>query len=147
MKKFIFALLMTAGSMAYAGKYGMAGCGLGSTIFQDQPGKIQIVAALLNDMASQTSAITTGSSNCVPSAGDVADLKYIEDNQEMLKLEIAQGDGETLGGLLELWGCDSAAKSVLKADYASIFTQENKAIIQVSNSMKSSLKNNSCQKI
>lgn len=144
-KLFVAVLLMLSGN-AYAAKYGMAGCGLGSLIIGDKPGKVQIFSSILNGFGSQTSAITTGSSNCSGS-GEYADLKYIEDNQESLKVEIAQGNGETLDGLIEMWGCADSAKASLKQNYSVIFNSDNKAIVQISNSMKTTLKNNSCQKI
>ena len=147
MKKLLVLLFMSMSVDAMAAKYGMAGCGLGSLILGDKPGKIQIVSSLLNSWGSQTSAITTGSSNCSHSAGEVGDLRFIEENQESLKAEIAQGDGETLNGLMELWGCQKSAKSTLKQSYSEIFKQDHKAVIQISNSMKSALKNNTCEKI
>jgi len=43
--------------------YGMAGCGIGSIVFADKPGMIQIIAATLNGTAgSQTFGITSGTS-------------------------------------------------------------------------------------
>ena len=51
--------------------YGTAGCGLGSLVFGDQPGIIQIVAATLNGIGGQTFAITSGTSNCGEAAVSV----------------------------------------------------------------------------
>lgn len=66
-------------SQAHAYHYGMAGCGLGSLVFQDQPGKIQIVAATVNNIVSpQTSAITSGTSGCYEDGSASAKLDYIE---------------------------------------------------------------------
>lgn len=146
MKKLIVLALLFAAN-AQAAKYGMAGCGLGSLILGDKPGKVQIVSALLNSWGSQTSAITTGTSNCTESAGSMADLRYIEDNRQALQSEVAQGDGETVVGLLQLWGCDTKATHALKSNYSTIFSQQNKAVIQISESMKQALKGQSCSKI
>ncbi|MFN8945903.1 MAG: DUF3015 family protein, partial [Pseudobdellovibrionaceae bacterium] len=45
--------------------YGMAGCGLGSVVFGDKPGFIQIFAATLNSIGgNQTFGISLGTSNC-----------------------------------------------------------------------------------
>jgi hypothetical protein len=145
MKKLILLCILFS-TNAFADKYGMAGCGLGSLILNDKPGKIQILSGILNSWGSQTSAITTGTSNCTESAGSVADLKYIEDNKQALQLDIAQGNGETLAGLLTLWKCNSEAAQNLKANYSTIFAVENKAVVQVRDTMKKSL-NSSCQKI
>lgn len=147
MKKIIFFAVVAAALQSHATKYGMAGCGLGSIVFEDKPGKVQIVAAILNDWGSQTSAITTGTSNCTEGSGSMADLKYIEDNREALKSEVARGGGETVLGLLNIWGCEASAASTLKSNYASIFSEQNLAVVQVSDSMKSALKNQTCSKI
>src|SRR6476659_6200476 len=82
------------------GKFGAAGCGLGSMIFADQKGPIQILAATTNDaIFPQTFAISTGPSNCFE---DGVALKEKEQefcanaNFESLHQEIAQGQGENL---------------------------------------------------
>ncbi|MEN0057326.1 MAG: DUF3015 family protein, partial [Bdellovibrio sp.] len=46
------------------GTYGTAGCGLGSLVFGNEKGPVQIVAATLNGTGVQTFGITTGTSNC-----------------------------------------------------------------------------------
>jgi len=111
LNRILAIMLLLAGSSSFAYNYGMAGCGLGSMAFRDQPGKIQIVAALLNHfVVPQTSAISTGTSNCTEvSSADVAN-QYIESNSDSLKKDIAQGSGETLKGLLTLWGCGNVEK-------------------------------------
>lgn len=145
MKKLILFSLLFAVN-ANAAKYGMAGCGLGSLILEDKPGKVQIVSSLLNSWGSQTSAITSGTSNCTEGAS-IADLRYIEDNRQALETEVAQGHGETVAGLLQIWGCEESANQTLKENYADIFSTHNKAVIQVSNSMKQALKDETCTKI
>ncbi len=121
-------MFLLAGSSSYAFHYGMAGCGLGAMAFQDQPGKIQIVASILNNLiVPQTSAITTGSSNCNEvSVNDVA-THYIESNGEALQKDISQGSGETLNGLLTLWGCGNVNKvgAELQSNYQQIYGNNN----------------------
>lgn len=123
----LILMFLLAGSSSYAFHYGTAGCGLGSIIFNDKPGKIQIVAGLLNSIGYQTSAITTGSSNCTEvSANDVA-THYIENNGEALQKDISQGRGETLSGLLTLWGCGNVDKvgTDLQSNYQQIYGNNN----------------------
>lgn len=136
-------IVVFCGSNAMASNYGMAGCGVGSLVFKDQPGKIQIVAATLNDLISpQTSAISSGTSGCVDTpAGDVAAL-YIDSNKEVLKKEVAQGRGESLNGLLTMWGCNdsSAVGSVLQSNYNQIYNTSAPQAAQISQSMKSVIK-------
>ncbi len=123
---FVAALIVL--SQAQAAHYGMAGCGLGSLVFKDQPGKIQIVAATVNDLVSpQTSAITSGTSGCYEDGGSAAKLDYIETNKLALKEDAARGQGETLSGLMTLLGCGQAQSfnSEIKSNYKTIFGQDN----------------------
>ena len=62
----IAGLCFATGAMA-ADKYGTAGCGLGSLVFGNQKGIVQIFAATTNGLfGSQTFGITTGTSNVEP---------------------------------------------------------------------------------
>lgn len=109
-------------SQAHANHYGMAGCGLGSLAFGDQPGKIQIVAATVNNIVSpQTSALTSGTSGCYEEGSQSAKLDYIETNMVSLKADAARGQGETLEGLMTLMGCQDSVKSEFKNNYKEIF--------------------------
>lgn len=116
---------------AFAQSYGMAGCGLGSVVFGDQKGFIQIAAATTNGtFGTQTFGITSGTSNCVEGEGDVS--YFIETNRPALKNDIAKGHGETLTSLAQLYKCGSTESfySALKTNYSSIFSTNNSAEIQ-----------------
>src|SRR3954471_12393936 len=92
--------------------YGTAGCGLGSMIFGDQKGAIQILAATTNTtFGTQTFGITTGTSNCGEAAvGTAATKSFIEGNREVLAKDAARGSGETIIALSAMAGCkDSKA--------------------------------------
>ena len=133
---FIAALLVL--SQAQALHYGMAGCGLGSLVFQDQPGKIQIVAATVNNLVSpQTSAITSGTSGCFENASGSAKINFIETNIVTLKADSARGNGETLESLITMMGCkdSQSIKSEIKNNYNSIF--ENQSSEDILNAIKS----------
>lgn len=132
----ILVALIAMPSMAH--HYGMAGCGLGSLVFQDQPGKIQIVAATLNDLVSpQTSAISSGTSGCYEETRNEVSIRYIENNKSALKEDVARGRGETIDGLMTLWNCDSNTQLTqdLKRNYNSIF--KSNETIQILNDLKS----------
>jgi len=109
------------------GRYGDAGCGLGSLAFGDQQGAIQIVAATLNGTGVQTFGITTGTSNCSGLSGGQATRIFIEANREALAKDISRGSGETIGTLTWLNGCaDSKAVGVtLQKNFSAIFPSEN----------------------
>ncbi|MBN8536915.1 MAG: DUF3015 family protein [Deltaproteobacteria bacterium] len=131
-KMIVFVSLI--GFHALAANYGMAGCGLGALVFQDQPGKIQIVAATLNNIVSpQTSAITTGTSNCYEGSRDEVSLRFIENNKTALKDDVARGQGETLDGLMTIWACKekNSVQMNLKQNYNNIFeSNETLSILQ-----------------
>ncbi|HET7317776.1 MAG TPA: DUF3015 domain-containing protein [Nitrospirota bacterium] len=113
-KMFIVAVavtlsLMLVGSVFAAekhGAYGAAGCGLGSLVFQDQPGMVQVLAATTNGtFGSQTFGITSGTSNC-PQGLKIANNdrlnEFVLANMDNLAKDIAMGKGETLDAFADL---------------------------------------------
>lgn len=106
--------------------YGVAGCGLGSVVFGDKPGMIQVVAATLNNTAgNQTFGITTGTSNCGESGKSARATQFIEVNKVSLENDLARGAGEAIVALSEVMGCQNADFTVqLKSAYAPGSTQE-----------------------
>ena len=121
---FLSALFVLSQAQAY--HYGMAGCGLGSLAFKDQPGMIQVAAATVNNIVSpQTSAITSGTSGCYDGGSSAAKIDYIETNKVSLKEDAARGQGETLEGLMTLLGCkEPTIKNELKNNSQTIFGQD-----------------------
>ena len=107
----LFFMMLAMASSTYgvaATKYGMSGCGLGSLIFQDQKGLVQIFAATTNDTYSnQTFGMSSGTSGCQQSNRETAAI-YININQNSLLHDIAKGEGETLVGLSQLYGCSDS---------------------------------------
>ena len=91
------------------GSYGVAGCGLGSQIIKSKDKFPQIAASFLNVTGMQTVAITLGTSNCGHSKSEVAAAEqkvFIIANLSSLSREAAQGGGEHLDGLAEMFGCN-----------------------------------------
>ncbi|MFL5784621.1 MAG: DUF3015 family protein [Bacteriovoracaceae bacterium] len=127
MRKFLFvvaALVMT--SSAFAAKYGSAGCGLGSMIFEgDQTWWKQVLAATTNGTGLQTIGITLGTSNCdSPAPLKVGQAEaYVEANKVALANDIARGNGETIVGLSKVYGCANTTEfgRALKSNYTVIF--------------------------
>ncbi len=128
MRKLLFvvaALVMT--SSAFAAKYGSAGCGLGSMIFEgDQTWWKQVFAATTNGTSgSQTFGISFGTSNCdSPAPLKVGQAEaYVEANKVALANDIARGNGETVVGLSKVYGCANTTEfgRALKSNYTMIF--------------------------
>ena len=149
MRQYLYSGLIVAlasvgvASSAHAEPYGTAGCGLGSIIFGNSTGIVQLLAATTNGLfGTQTFGITTGTSNCVNTGSSSASAKaFIQANRETISKEIARGNGETISSLATLAGCSDAASvgSVLQQDFQSIFPNERVSDVDVSNSVVSSL--------
>ncbi len=109
------------------GKYGTAGCGLGSMAFGDQPGGIQILAATTNGiLGNQTFGITFGTSNCGRSLFARGTLDFVEANREALAKDVARGGGEAIGALTVINRCSDshAVGAALQARFGAIFPSE-----------------------
>ena len=130
--------------MKSASKYGPAGCGLGSMIFEPNSGFTQIFAATTNgSSANQTFGITTGTSNCADTGGGSASAKaFVETNRAALSKDIARGRGETLTSLSELAGCGNAdaVGKTLQKNFKQIFPTGQVSDTQVSASVMSVLR-------
>ena len=138
----VLSLVSFSGS-AFAAGYGDAGCGLGSIVFGNEQGGVQVIAATLNGTGVQTFGITTGTSNCNP-AGLVKLEKereeFAQKNYSTLVKEMSMGEGENLDTLAGLYGCSQDSN----ADFGSL-VQENfgdivKSDSTTSQDMLSSLK-------
>src|SRR3989449_4901251 len=134
-------------------RYGLAGCGLGSLIFGDQKGGIQILAATTNGtFGTQTFGISSGTSNCVESSGTQGARTFIEGNREALAKDAARGSGETIITLSAVAGCKDARAvgAVLQKRFAQLFPGEKTPVDQVSQNVIKELRSNSslaCGKI
>lgn len=100
--------------------YGDAGCGLGSVIFGNKPGAVQILAVTTNaTFYSQLFGITSGTSNCrgIFASAKAEQNRYAEANYESLKQDIARGEGEKLRNFASLFGCYGESSQYF-ADFA-----------------------------
>jgi hypothetical protein len=120
-------------------KFGTAGCGLGSVIFGDKPGIVQVLAATTNGtFGNQTFGITTGTSNCEDTRQSASAARaFVQANREAVSKDIARGSGETLGSLSELAGCsdEAAVGAALQRDFSTIFPSQDVSDIAVSDSV------------
>lgn len=130
MRSLVLMLCIFAGSSAFAGGYGMAGCGLGSMVMPSAGGGNQVTAATTNGtFFSQPIGITAGTSNCLP-PGQTAMLnrqeQFFTSNVTVLSKEMSQGRGNHLAAFAETFGCTgSGARSFnteMKGNYKEIFS-------------------------
>jgi Protein of unknown function (DUF3015) len=109
------------------GKYGTAGCGLGSLAFGDQPGGVQILASTTNGtFGTQTFGITSGTSNCGKGVFAQGTKNFVEANREVLAKDAARGEGEAIGAIAVINDCRDvrAVGAALQRDFQAIFPSE-----------------------
>lgn len=122
----------TAAPAKKSGKqgYGMAGCGLGAIVISNGGTWPQVGAHFLNMTGVQTSGITSGTSRCYDGPSEEARQTeqeiFVEVNLPSLSKEAAQGSGETLTALAELFGCAEGSNysefaQMSAARYSAIF--------------------------
>ena len=137
MKRFLMLAMVTLSLVAIsssfaADRYGTAGCGLGSMIFGDEKGFVQVFAATTNGtFGNQTFGMTSGTSNCdkQPTFASNERLKeFVHANMDNLAKDVAVGRGESLETLAELLEISTdqrpAVFAKLKENFARIFPSE-----------------------
>jgi len=121
------ALAAETGGLKGSGAYGTAGCGLGSLAFGTQAGAVQILAATTNTIfGTQTFGITTGTSNCGPGLFAIGTKNFVEANREAVAKDISRGEGEAIGALSVINGCQDtrAVGAALQRSFSAIFPSE-----------------------
>jgi hypothetical protein len=108
------------------GRYGVAGCGLGSLAFGGQPGGVQVIASFLNATGLQTFGITTGTSNCGTGIFAQGTKNFVEANREAVAKDISRGEGEAIGALTVINACSDSHKvgAALKKNFGQIFPND-----------------------
>ncbi len=142
--------IFAASGMKGDGKYGTAGCGLGSMVFQDQKGPIQIAAATTNNaIFPQTFAISSGTSNCFEDGVALNDKEkefFANANFESLHQEIAQGKGENLQAFAYLFGCQGDGvelfSQTVHTGFGEIFPSDKTNSVQMLGNIEQILKSN-----
>ena len=120
--------------------YGMAGCGLGATILGDknEVGPQLLAGTTNNYFFPQTSAITSGTSNCTdtPAGSEEAYRMeretFVSMNLGDLNKEVSKAEGDHLRGLAEMIGCGEETQfqvfaAAAQADHGVIFSDANPA--------------------
>ena len=151
MKKYLFAMIATLAfsSSSFAAGYGDAGCGLGSLLFGDTPGPIQIFAATTNNtFYNQAIGITLGTSNCDAEGFDTAQLEqdqFVSDNFSGLAKDMATGEGENLSTLAGMLGCPTVAQArfntVAQKNYSVIFASNSAGPSELLSGVKTVISN------
>jgi hypothetical protein len=112
------------------------GCGIGTMVFKDKTGLVySILASTTNGLTFNSISLTFGLINCPQGTsinGKIA--SFIDYNKQQLAVETAQGQGEHLAAIVDMYGVKeanrAAAISALKANQVAIFSSESTAEIQ-----------------
>ncbi len=125
----IAAVLAMSSSVAMADSD--VGCGVGSTIWEGQSGKIaKILAGTTNGIfTNQFLGITFGTLGCSGNGKVTAQVvTFTNENAEVLARDMAVGQGESLNVLAELMNIQSTDKArffeVTKANFAQIYAAD-----------------------
>lgn len=135
--KFIIGLVLLASSLsAFSAErpYGMGGCGLGSMVFADKKDDTtsQILAVTTNGLATNTFAISTGTSNCVTATERTAKIKnFIEANYDSLITDMAKGQGDSVATLSGFYGCSSDAFATAVKNNYEVVTPKTENAVQM----------------
>ena len=127
--------------------WGMGGCSIWNYAIKDKEKGPQIGVWVLEHLVFgvQTFAISSGTSNCVAGGSEMAQNEqevFVTVNLAELQKEAAQGKGQHLSTLAEIFGCDDkdGFAQMSQSRYESIFTNENPS--NVIQSYKSEIKAN-----
>lgn len=122
----------SSGGGSYEVPYGMAGCGLWTMVIKGKDQGSQIGVWLLRNavLNSQTSAITTGSSNCVDKRSKYGALEkevFVAINLNQLESQAAKGEGAHLNALAEVFGCEDKAAffDMSQTEFEGIYSSRN----------------------
>lgn len=142
----VLSLVSFSGSALAAG-YADAGCGLGSIVFGNQQGGVQVLAATTNGtFGSQTFGITTGTSNCNPAGLVMLEKEreeFAQKNYSTLVKEMAMGEGENLDTLASLYGCSQNSHadfgSMVQTNFSQIVKSDSTTSHEMLNSLQSEI--------
>ncbi len=141
MKKVLGSIALTAAlaaTSAFAAGNSNTGCGLGSVLIKDQSSVVmQVLAATTNGTSgNQTFGITSGTLNCDKPSKIASNDKvetFVADNMDVLAMDIAQGQGESINTLATLLKIEDKAAfaSKLQANFDAIYTSDAVSSAQV----------------
>jgi len=147
MKNLIIALFtIISGATAFAGD-SSSGCGLGWEVAKSQSLVSSFTRALVNATASNTIAMTLGTSGCAKHSivyNEAKGIHFVEANLNVLAIDMARGNGEVVQGFASVFGCQNSQVfgSMVQSKYESILPSEKTTGVELYNNVKSEIKNN-----
>jgi len=118
MKKFALGIALSACLVPFSSIQAEetgAGCGVGKMIFEGQTGVgPNVVAAVLNDLLSGSSSMTSGTMGCDTTKTVLIDQQkevFVAANMDNISIDMAQGQGDYLNSLASMMGIDDKDKN------------------------------------
>lgn len=127
----VLVLTTLISASAFAAGDQSSGCGLGWELFKKNSLVSSSLRASTNAMASNSVAMTSGTSGCAKHdivMKDQAVRHYAEANYQKLLSEVAIGSGEHLSSFVAILGCHGqagvSASQILQQNYGTIFPSD-----------------------
>lgn len=124
MKLLLVLLSIAFSSLTFAGD-SSSGCGLGWQVLPKQSLVSSFTRSLINATFSNTIAMTLGTSGCARHSivyNEKKGIHFVEANKNELMIEMAQGQGEVLMAMGEVFGCTNGQDfgSLVQKNYEKI---------------------------
>jgi hypothetical protein len=133
MKKIALACLaLSFVSIAAQGRDSLDGCGLGWEVTDKKTFTATTTRGTTNAFVPPTFGMTTGTLGCDKleiGANDKETMDYVATNYEVLKNELAQGDGEYVRGVSKSFGCqNNSFSSSVQSKYDTVVAPTQNAV-------------------
>lgn len=143
---FIGIIMIISAASAFAGD-SSSGCGLGWQVAPNTSLVSSFTRVLVNATASNTIAMTLGTSGCAKHSivyNEVQGIHFAEANMNELAIEMASGNGEVVQGFASVFGCQNSQVfgSMVQSKYESILPSEKTSGVELYNNVKAEIKNN-----
>lgn len=118
-----------------------SGCGIGWQVLPKQSLVSSLTRSMVNATFSNTIAMTLGTSGCAKHSivyNEKQGLHFVEANKEILVAEMAQGNGEYLTAMAEVFGCQdlNSFATIVKKNYQTLVPQYNISGVELYQNIK-----------
>ncbi len=147
MKMLIIALVTILSTSAAFAADSSSGCGLGWEVAKTQSLVSSFTRSLVNATASNSIAMTMGTSGCAKHSivyNEAKGIHFAEANINTLAIEMASGNGEVVQSFASVFGCQNsqAFGSMVQHKYESVLPSESTSGLELYNNVKAEIKNN-----
>lgn len=132
MSKFSFSIVaaLLASMVSHAADT-LDGCGLGWQVTDKKSYTATTTRATTNVVVPPTFGMTTGTMGCDKlevGANEQKGMNYVATNFEVLKTELAMGQGEYVDGMIDAMGCSANAGAKVQSQYKTVVAPAKNAV-------------------